>query len=371
LGFGAGLAPQGERVPFELGPDHVVLWPDSPRARSFSYESIRLEPGGFDREQFQLTWREDGTPWALALDDPALTRLIRRDPPSGLRAEVTRLDTRLKRGRVMRGAGWAILVGAVLLPITLLFALWWQADRIIDAAVARIPPVWEERLGDATYAQMAAESTVVVEGPAVAAVEEIGRRLTSDLESRYTFRWHVFDEPHINAFALPGGHVVVYTGLMRTAESADEVAGVLAHEVQHVLLRHSLRGVVRALGWRAVLSILLGDMGTLSGVGEMAAHFGNLKFGREQETAADVDGVALLRRARIDPDGMVRFFETLARQGRGVIPFLSTHPMSRERAARLTSEIARLGAWTIEPLAVDWSKVHASLGGTGDGEDIE
>ena len=102
--FGAGLAPQGERVPFALG-DRLILWPGSSRERPVPYDAIRLEPGGFDRRHIQLTWTEDGAPWALVLDDARLARAVPADPPPGLRGEVERLDARLKRGRLVSGAG--------------------------------------------------------------------------------------------------------------------------------------------------------------------------------------------------------------------------------------------------------------------------
>ena len=291
--FGAGLAPQGERVSFALG-DRLILWPGSSRERPVSYEAIRLEPGGFDRTHIQLRWTEDDAPWALVLDDTRLARAVRADPPPGLRGEVERLDARLKRGRLVSGAGWSLVVGIVLLPVIALALLWWQADRIVGAAVNRIPVAWEEQLGEAAYGQLTAGATVIETGPAVEAVEGVGERLAAAVESPYTLRWHVIDDPQVNAFAVPGGHVVVFTGLIREARSAEEVAGVLAHEIQHVLLRHSLRGLVRSLGWRAALSILFGDTGPLSGVGELASRLGTLKFGRDQETAAERRGAGVV-----------------------------------------------------------------------------
>ena len=192
--------------------------------------------------------------------------------------------------------------------------LWWQADRIVDAAVGRIPVSWEERLGESAFSQFEAGVTVLTAGPSVEAVEGIGTRLAASAESPYAFRWHVVDDAQVNAFAVPGGHVVVFTGLIRAAASSDELAGVLAHEIQHVVLRHSVRGLVRTMGWRAALSIVFGDVGPLSGVGELASRLGSLKFSRDQETAADLGGLALLRRARIDPRGMIEIGRASCRE---------------------------------------------------------
>jgi Zn-dependent protease with chaperone function len=336
--------------------DRLILWPGSSRERPVSYEAIRLEPGGFDRRHIQLRWTEDGAPWALVLDDTRLARAVRADPPPGLRGEVERLDARLKRGRLVSGAGWSLVVGIVLLPVIALALLWWQADRIVGAAVGRIPVSWEEQLGQSAYEQLTRGAAVLTEGAAVDAVNEIGDRLAAQIHSPYTFRWHVVDDPQINAFAVPGGHVVVFTGLLRAADTPEEVAGVLAHEIQHVVLRHSLNGLVRSLGWSATIKILFGSSGPLSGVGELASQLGSLKFGREQETAADVEGLKALQRAKIDPQGMVVFFEELARKESG-IALLSTHPMSVDRAERLRAEIAQAGPWPVEPLPIAWTDV--------------
>lgn len=360
LCFGDGLAPQGERVAFALESDRLVLWPGSPREHSVSYEAVRIEPGGFERVQFKLTWAEQDVPWALVLDDTALARRVRANPPPGLRGEVQRLDALLRRGRFLSGIGWTIVGTIALGPVLVLSLLWWQADRIVGLAADRVPVSWEQELGESAFKQMTLGATMLTEGPAVDAVATVGARLTAQIHSPYTFQWHVIDDRQVNAFAVPGGHVVVFTGLLQEAESAEELAGVLAHETQHVVLRHSVHGLLRSLGWSATLQILFGSSGPLSGVGEAASRLGNLKFNREQETAADVEGVKLLQRAKIDPRGMIAFFEQLSSHENG-IALLSTHPMSADRAERLRKEIERAGAWPTEPLPVAWSDVKAAL----------
>lgn len=354
------MAPLGERVAFALEPERLVLWPGSPREHSVSYQAVRIEAGGFERTQFKLTWSEQDIPWALVLDDNSLAGRVRANPPPGLRDEVQRLDALLRRGRLVSGVGWTVIVAIALGPILVLSLLWWQADRIVGAAADRVPVSWERELGESAYTQLTLGATVLTEGPPVAAVGTIGDRLAAQIRSPYTFRWHVIDDRQVNAFALPGGHVVVFTGLLREAGSPEELAGVLAHEIQHVVLRHSVHGLIRSLGWSATLQILFGGTGPLSGVGAAASRLGSLKFGRDQETAADVDGLKLLQRAKIDPKGMVAFFEQLASKENG-IALLSTHPMSADRADRLRTDIKRAGAWPTEPLPVSWSDVRAAL----------
>ena len=196
------------------------------------------------------------------------------------------------------------------------------------------------------------------------AVKEITHRLTDSIpDNPYKFEVSLVKSDVVNAFALPGGYVVVFTGLMMKAESGEEVAGVLSHELNHVLRRHGLERIVKQIGLVAVLTILLGDPQGLAGLmKQLGVELLTLKFGRAQETEADLLGVRLLYRAKIDPSGMIRFFERLSEQEKGRVEILSTHPMSEDRAERLKAEVASLPKTQPEPFIFDWTTVHRSLG---------
>jgi predicted Zn-dependent protease len=199
----------------------------------------------------------------------------------------------------------------------------------------------------------------------VTAVEEITSRLVEQIpDNPYTFRVTVVKSDVVNAFALPGGYIVVFTGLMKKADSGEEVAGVMGHELTHVLKRHGLERIVKQLGLMAVVAILVGDQQGLVGlVKQIGVELLTLKFGRGQETEADLTGLQLLHRAKIDPSGMIRFFERLSEKEEGRTEWLSTHPMSRGRAERLKAELAALPKSAPEPFSFDWARVRESLGG--------
>src|SRR6185295_13331461 len=109
-------------------------------------------------------------------------------------------------------------------------------------------------------AQFMAGKSVIKEGPAVAAVEEMTKRLSDRIpDNPYTFRVTVVRSDVVNAFALPGGDVMVFTGLIKTAESPEEVSGVLGHELSHVLLRHGLSRIVKTAGLFAMVTVLIGN----------------------------------------------------------------------------------------------------------------
>ena len=179
----------------------------------------------------------------------------------------------------------------------------------------------------------------------------------------YKFEVTVVKSDVVNAFALPGGYIVVFTGLMKKAESGEEVAGVLGHELNHVLQRHGLERIVKQLGLVAVVSIVLGDQQGLAGLmRQLGVELMTLKFGREQETEADLTGLQLLVRAKINPSGMITFFQRLAEKDEGRMEWLSTHPMSQGRAERLKSELAAMPKRDPLPFTFEWGKVRGALG---------
>jgi predicted Zn-dependent protease len=246
----------------------------------------------------------------------------------------------------------------------LILAVWFSTDVLVGSAVDRIPVEWEKRLGQSAYQDFLVQQTVMKEGASVAAVHEISQRLLERIPNNpYTFEISVVKNDVVNAFALPGGYVVVFTGLLEQAKSGEEVAGVLSHEFNHVLERHGLERIVKQLGVVAVIGIILGDQQGLAGVmKQVGVELLSLKFGRAQETEADVTGLQLLHRARIDPAGMITFFQRMSEQEQGRVEWLSTHPMSAARAERLKKEMALLPKTMPEPFTFQWETVQASAG---------
>jgi predicted Zn-dependent protease len=126
--------------------------------------------------------------------------------------------------------------------------------------VDRIPLDWERRIGESAYQDFLIQHPAVKDGPAVAAVQEISERLIAHIPGNpYTFEVAVVKSEVVNAFALPGGYVVVFTALLQQAENAEEVAGVLSHELNHVLERHALQRIVKQLGLVTTVGIIIGD----------------------------------------------------------------------------------------------------------------
>lgn len=358
LCFGPGLRPEGQRIAVRLDEEGVCLWPEEAQEQRIPYQALQVSAGGFDHEQMILSWSLDGGQWSLTLSDRHAKALLLAHAPPVLAPQLAHWKKRIRSGRHRMRLGWTALALFLLSPFLLLAVFLWQTDRLVDWAANRISVQDEQKLGELIFEQTQPSLKLITAGEAPRVIEQIGQKLTAG--TPYTFIWHVADDPAINAFAIPGGHVVVFTGLIKAADSPEEVAGVLAHEAEHVLQRHSLKAMIHNLGWRAVIAVTTGDW-TGGLAGELAAQMGILKYGRDKESEADLKGLELLRKARIDPDGMVSFFDKLAKQGGAPIALLSTHPASADRMAALRTAIAKNGSWQIQPLPYDWANIKATL----------
>jgi predicted Zn-dependent protease len=350
--FGPGLPPQGARVEVELRAGVLTLGFADGRRDDVLVSSLRPRAGGWRGDALQLEWGDAASPFLLSVHDPIVVRALQAQ--LGARASHVRIaPSRAPRVGLVLVAGFAI---ALALGIALVVT---QSSRLVDIAVRRIPVEWEVRLGELSLPAVLAGAEPLREGPVVQTVEDLGMRLVAQVDAPYDFKWSVVHHEQVNALALPGGQVVVFTGLVALAETPEELAGVLAHEIQHVVERHSLRAMVRGLGLRAVLGLLLGGAGDAGAhVAGLVEHLGSLRFSRAQEELADRNGLALLQRAGIDGRGMADFFERLAQKGVEPPALLSTHPASAERARGIREQLATSPDAT--PLPYDWPAVRAA-----------
>jgi Zn-dependent protease with chaperone function len=345
-GFGHGLPAEGAPVSIRLVGDrlHIDGWPAIREVRKPSITARRQGDG------LLLEWTAGGRPCALLLDKVGVGVTTDWLP-----------ETAIRHDAATRGWLWAALFVLVGLPLLLLGLFFGFRAQVVDAVVARIPVHQEQALADQLWKMQRTQLKLIEGSAANKLVEELGARLAAAVPTPYAYRFHLVDDKSVNAFAMPAGYIVVHGGLIARAGSAEEVAGVLAHEIQHVESRHGLRGMVQAMGLSVVWLAVTGDLGGgLAGdwIKELAA----MQFSREQEIAADTGGYARLVKAGIDPRGMASFFETLGKQ-QGSLPealsLLSTHPASSERSARLR-QLMR-DAPPLPPLDYDWAKLQASL----------
>lgn len=192
-------------------------------------------------------------------------------------------------------------------------------------------------------------------------INGLGRRLVAQTSMpNLPWRFRVTNSKEINAFALPGGFVYINRGLIEITETESEVAGVLGHEISHVVLRHGTSQLSKALLAQFPLAVL----GGLGGIGRAVSQIGSagmslafLKFSRDAEKDADILGTQIMVRAGYDPRGMVSMFEKLNRIGGGRGPqFLSDHPNPENRIKRIEQEISLL---QIPPNPIESTPMYA------------
>ncbi len=234
------------------------------------------------------------------------------------------------------------------------------------AAIHAVPVSVDNKIGDLALESMDLEGTPVDDKVIVGAVQEMLARLEPHSELKgLAFEVRVVDAPAVNAFCLPGGKIVVYTGLLRKATSAEQVAGVLSHEMAHAIKRHGLQQLTKSLGVVVAIEVMVGDVGGLVAMGvEFAKSAALTSYSRESETEADLVGVGMLHAAAIDPQALADFFAMLEEEGHDApdaIAWLSTHPQHGVRIAAIRDQVANLGGQQYRPLAVDWDDVQQHL----------
>lgn len=263
---------------------------------------------------------------------------------------------------------WLLLTGSVAAILAGGVMYLWGVPRLASRVASRVPVSWEDELGGTVAAQLTRNAGRCEDREVTAAVGAIVQRLDSALpERRYRFRVTVVDNDVVNAFAAPGGHVVVFSGLLSRTATPEELAGILAHEMQHAQLRHGTQAILREVPLRLVLGAMSGDVSGLGSAAGTLGSLGVLRYQRRAEEDADSAGMDLMRRARINPQGMVDAFLMLERET-GDMPrglgYLSTHPPTAYRIGRMERMAAEAGAGS-EALAESarWKQIAGACSG--------
>jgi Zn-dependent protease with chaperone function len=349
--FGPGLPQDGEPVRVSFAGSRLQV--HGSQVRSTDAAHLSVGAAGFEQSDALLSWSDAEGDWGVMVGDPAAKIALVETAPAILARPL---------GRWRRSVGitrgiWRAAIGAAIVLALGAGLVWWQYDRVLGYIAAQIPLETERRIGRQAVRSAIAEGRTVEAGMAYATLVEIGDKLTRG--SRYQYSWYLADNPQVNAFALPGGYVVVNAGLVYAAKSPDELAAVLAHEVQHVEQRHSLQQILHQLGWATLLAVVVGDASAITSI--VLLQLGNTAFNRDLETQADLAGIAAMRAAGVPPQAMATFFKGL-RDDRGGLPtLLSTHPATEERIKAIEAAIANSPCEPCSPLAYDWEKVRESL----------
>jgi beta-barrel assembly-enhancing protease len=242
----------------------------------------------------------------------------------------------------------AFIVGFALLAVAVSLLL----GFMVRSLAARIPPEFEQEFGDSVLAEFKEEETFLQDAKLQEKLEHAAAPLIAALpKSPLQYKFYVVDDPLPNAFALPGGHVVATTRLLELSDRPEEIAGVVAHEIAHVRLKHSFRQTISSVGPYLLFRLFVegggGVVGVLGGSSQLLIHQG---FSQDYELEADSAAWDYLVAARIDPRALASMLKKLDEEQRifDKLPGLkepsafSSHPTTEKRIRRLEAKWRKL-----------------------------
>ena len=244
----------------------------------------------------------------------------------------------------------------------------WGIPFLSTWAASRVPVSWEESLGRSVVESLAPVPERCLDPEPVLFIQGIVDTLSASLSRRpYNFQIIIMDVPEVNAFAAPGGNMVIFRGLLEKIQTTEELAGVLSHEMQHILHRHSTRMLLEHVSLGLLLGVIMGDANSAMKIGkEGAGLLGALHYGRQFEEQADTEGMRLILTAGINPRGMISFFEKIQKEDgktTAIPAYFSTHPSPESRIERLKILAGDSRNKTFRPLAsYDWKKIQKACG---------
>lgn len=251
----------------------------------------------------------------------------------------------------MRKLYLLVLLGLVLLS---------ECERTTVAATNILIPLEEEvQMGENFSRQIEADTaqyplyknTHDGDAPLISYIDSLGSLIAERVDNRQgiEYEFEVVDvDSVVNAFAVPGGFIYLYTGLIKAAETEEEIMGVLAHEIAHVTQRHGARQLVKAYGADFVLDMVVGDSTALRTVLDAGTYITFLKYGRDNEYQADSMAVEYLIDVNRNPNGMKHFLEYLNDQTdpRWTIEAFSSHPETKDRIKAVQQQISRKSGYS-------------------------
>ncbi|MBC8282369.1 MAG: M48 family metallopeptidase [Nitrospinae bacterium] len=344
-----GQSAQKHLVHVELTPHHINLKVSDRPALVWPYSNIRWTAVTAPFQIENLIDSPEGQRLeTLVIEDPDFYETCQRIAPKEFS------NTAMKNS-----FNWKIFSAGILVLLLFLYgAFKIIPGYIVDQFVDKIPVEWEEALGDAVLSSFPVEKNP--DPKVIALLTDILRLLKQSMpeDTPYNLKVYVLPTQKINALALPGGNIIIFEGLLKIADSPEELAGVLAHEVQHVFLKHSTQGILRNLASGIILGLIMGDANAvMDGATTLASQLNSLGLSRKMETEADIKGVELMLKAKINPQGMLNIFEKLlkkemkiaeklknnssSQKANNILSYLSTHPSARGRLKKLEKLVSQ------------------------------
>ena len=360
-----GRSSQKHLVDVELTPQEIILKAPGDKPIRWAYPQLRWAA---DTSPFHIEHCAEGDEGleTLVVDDPDFYRSVLEIAPKSF-------SSRENESKF----NWKLYsVGIMVLMFSAYVFIKTVPSFLADQMVEKIPIEWEVTVGQSILKMLPVAQKPDPE--VLKVLQDTVDFLKQSLPGNpYDLKVYILPVEQVNALALPGGPIVIFEGLIDKAESPEELAGVLAHEIQHILLRHSTRGILRNMAESILVTIFLGDMSSvMEGIVQLAGQLETLGLSREMEAEADQKGMELIFSANIDPHGMIRIFEKLMQEeslqkelseektaseenDMKLFSYFSTHPSGRNRLAQLEKQMRSHENRNWTPLFpnLDWNEI--------------
>jgi predicted Zn-dependent protease len=223
----------------------------------------------------------------------------------------------------------------------LFFSTWFvltQIDWVTYFRIQKVTDKTEAKLGELFWEMYKKSEKENKNSTVVSSIEKIVAKICATNKiDRDLISVHILEKDDINAFALPNGHLIIYSGLIINSDNQEELSGVICHEMAHIQLNHVMKKLVKEFGLSVLISMTTGNSGSEI-VKETAKMFSSSAFDRSLEKEADLKAVEYLVNAKINPKPFANFFYKLADKKNETTKYwtwISTHPDAKERAEYL------------------------------------
>jgi beta-barrel assembly-enhancing protease len=342
-------------------PEEILIWiqegqlcvTDSEHSQYFPASDFAVHIAGYDEGRIRLTSSVDST--VIMCEEPGFLEQFASvcEHPT-VRAQIELSRQKLKNRK--RGMLTQWLIFAFVLAVIGVSG-YLSIDNIACLALDHIPPNVEEQLGAIRPEEV---SQLDNHSDSEERVTKIGQRLVSHLKDNpYHFHFYVLNSKVVNAYARPGGTVIVFSQLLKQAHNDDEVAGIIGHEIGHVTHRDGLRYLAHSAGLWASIQIVLAGSAASTHLQEILTAAGllqnleKLRFSRAQESLADSVGVHLAFDSKYDPEAIIAFFQRIKKldqfSDNKLFSLLTDHPMTEERITAIRDQVKTLKAHSHAP----------------------
>ncbi len=296
------------------------------------------------RDGAETIWNFSSIDWELSQIGPAQTRIARigdenawivtADPAFASAIKIARRQWRARHGHhLLPDAKSALYISAI--SIFVLMTLWFGWPLIADHLASHVPASVRDRLGAAAYGEYLHDNPICHTPAGDRALSAMQARLSSGNDFLQNVKIVVSDSKMVNALTLPDNRVIISRGLLAKAQSGDEIAGIMAHELGHVIHNHVMRTVLGS----GMASLLVASMGDGQSASGMANVFVGNAYSQKYESEADQTGLQILQAAKISPDALGAFFARLqkAKGSSRLMTYFSDHPPPADRMAMIAT----------------------------------